>query len=818
MKPAALFQLLLWLLLALPGLAQASPTIQYRCAPGLSAWQPLPAPGKLHLLETDHDLQRVCQVRVYLPASSPAPLWMTLRGIPQSTVSSEPAGPHRHVAPQVWRSARSAALALQPGDWAQARLDMHLPIGSTVQISMEPPADMLAQESRNAQIRSALLTLLFAMGLVSGMFAYALRDATTGWYTGLTLMLALLWSLLSGHAISPTGLAISYPQLSQALLLGSYGLALFTGLRFSLGFTNLQRHAPRLARYLRGLGWLVLGYTLMGLVPALAAWVAHYYNLVALVTMLAMLLPGLISLRAGDFRGGGFYLAGWSPIVLIWCGVLLLRIDLLAGYPAWLGQLSHGLQAIGLLPDWIDTAHTRQAAFLLQAVIFSLALADRAARLRHSRERATMTDRTTGLANRSSFLLDGDQLLAQDNQRARTLVLFDIAGFAAINETLGYDIGDRVLQETAERLRRKLGPNSPLARVGGNQFATLLDDGASAGSLQLLASTLTRQPLVVDEQQVDIRLRLAGALYPAHGNDIELLMRRAEIALGHAKQEKLHAQVYHGALERDLRFQLSLMSALRASIAQNQLQLYLQPKVVSRTGLVTGAEVLLRWQHPTLGLVSPHDFLPYAEKTGLIVELTRWVLVESLKLAKHWQLQGEPLRLSLNLSAADLADPSLPAYVAEFLQHSKANPHLLTLEITESEVMRDPKLAISSMQALRTLGFQLALDDFGTGNSSLAYLQAMPVSEIKIDRSFVINCRRNPQGATLIRAIVALSHTLGLKTIVEGVENEEEWHLACDTGCDEIQGYLLSPPLPVAAFEEWLLLNQPYVVPERQPA
>ena len=249
-------------------------------------------------------------------------------------------------------------------------------------------------------------------------------------------------------------------------------------------------------------------------------------------------------------------------------------------------------------------------------------------------------------------------------------------------------------------------------------------------------------------------------------------------------------------------------------MAQNQLQLYLQPKADCATGRITGAEVLLRWQHPEHGLVSPRDFLPFAEKSGLIVELTRWMMVQTMQLAKQWQKRGLDLKLSMNLSATDLADPNLPAYVSEYLMHSRANPQMLVLEITESEIMHDPKLAVQSMQALRTLGFQLALDDFGTGHATLAYLQDMPVSDIKIDRSFVINAGVNEKGRLLIEALTALAHTMGLRAVVEGVESDADWHMVVDAGCDEVQGYYVSPPLPIRKFEEWLIMNQPFQIPQ----
>lgn len=820
MPAASVIRLLLTLTLSLLCLHSQAAALQtdrlsYRCEPGQPEWQPVPAGGRIRLLEADFALGKVCQVRVTAGAGNDD-RWLVFNSLVQSQLSSLPGPAGEPAAPIVWLTAQSAALALPPGGAATAQLRMIMPIGGGFRTSLEAPGSFLDHSQFNNQIRSELLTLLFAMGIVSALFALALRDRTTGWYTGFTLAVAVVWSFVTGLGAGSSALAVNYPWLTLHGLLLSYGLGLFLGLRFAMSFNNIASHSPRLSAVLQGVGWGILGYTALGFVPGLYGTILSYYNLLALFVFICMLLPGIASLRERDYRTGLLFLAGWAPIVLAWTAVLLSYIHLQPGYPSWLGQLALNLHAWGLLPDWLSSPHVRPGALLLQAVIYSLALADRAARLRYSREKAAMTDKATGLANRASFLLRGQQRLSNDPQRQRTLVLLDINRFTAINETLGYDCGDAVLRETGRRLRRKLGAGVLLARVGGNQFAALLNDCATESPLQMLVLDIARQSLVIEGQRLDIQLSCGAACAPRHGQDIDLLMRRAEIALNAARQERQSALVYHAGLERDQRFQLSLLSALRTAMSDNQLQLYLQPKADSRTGRVTGAEVLLRWQHPEHGLVSPRDFLPFAEKSGMIVELTRWMMVQAMQLARHWQLRGLDLKLSLNLSASDLADANLPAYVSEYLMHSRANPQQLILEITESEIMHDPQLAVRSMQALRKLGFQLALDDFGTGHATLAYLQDMPVSDLKIDRSFVVNASQNEKGLRLIESIVALAHTMGLRTVVEGVETEADWHRVVDAGCDEVQGYYLSPPLPIPAFEAWMALNQPFAIPQPQ--
>jgi diguanylate cyclase (GGDEF)-like protein len=421
-----------------------------------------------------------------------------------------------------------------------------------------------------------------------------------------------------------------------------------------------------------------------------------------------------------------------------------------------------------------------------------------------------MTDTVTGLPNRASFLMQARSAFDDEPRRPRTVLLLDIERFGAINETLGYDVGDTVLHETGVRLQRKLGADTLVARLGGNQFGLLLNDVSAETALRLLTGNLTRQPVEVEGDRLDVSLCGGAADYPAHGIDIELLLRRAEIALGHAKQEKQALMRYRNELERDRRFQLSLLSALRTAVATHQLKLYLQPKVDVASGRVCGAEALIRWAHPELGEISPSEFLPFAEQTGLIVELSRWAIEEAFGVARDWQQRGLDLRLSINLSAIDLNEASLPAFMADFLRRSGADPGQICLELTESEVMRDPKLALDNMRALRKLGFQLSLDDFGTGNSSLSYLQDMPVQEAKIDRSFILNTRRDGRGVQLLHSVADLCRALGLRVVVEGVEKDEDWEASVTARCDEVQGFYVSRPLPVAEFDAWLAADQPF--------
>ncbi|WP_158228905.1 putative bifunctional diguanylate cyclase/phosphodiesterase [Chitinimonas sp. BJB300] len=787
----------------------ADSAMRYRCLPDQPAWKSLEDGGRFYMLEGDLTKKQHCEIHVKLNEHY-SPRWLTLKGIVQSTITSLSPHAGQAAASVVWRSSRSAGLALNAQGEALVQLYAHLPVRSEIQVQLADPTTFLAEETVETQFRTSLLFLLLSMGIVSALFARAMRDNMIGWYSGFTLAVAVFWAMLTGHAISPTELALRYPLFSQNLLLASYGFTLFFGLRFSIQFCNLAQISPRLYRCQLSLSLLILGLTLLGFVPALFPLVINYFNLVALLTLLVTFLPGLVCLARRDGRTGWLYLAGWSPVILTWVSLLLLSVPRMTGSPIWLDQLISHLQAAGFFPDWLRSPLSRQTALLAQACIFALAVASRTAKLRKKREQQALIDKATHLPNRACFLLRGNQILARHPQQQHALMMFEIADFSTINGTLGYESGDQVLYEAGQRLKQQLGKAVLLARVGNRQFAALLNEQPSENNLAILASSLSRKSFSVAGQPLDIRLRCAGAHNSRENTDLEVLMRQAEIALEAAKQGKQCARIYHPGLERDQLFQLSLFSAIRTAIAERQLTIFLQPKAFSQTGKISGAEVLLRWQHPEHGLISPNQFLPFAEKTGLIVELTRWMLAEALQLAKQWQEQGLDLYLSLNLSAADLADPNLPVYMAEFLINSRADPKLLTLEITESEVMQNPKLAVSSMRALNILGFKLSLDDFGTGNCTLAYLQDMPVSELKIDRSFVANAGHSKRGKMLLQSIITLAQTLSLHTVAEGVETAAEWEMLCEAGCDEIQGYLLAAPMSVTDFEAWLPTHQPF--------
>jgi len=411
-------------------------------------------------------------------------------------------------------------------------------------------------------------------------------------------------------------------------------------------------------------------------------------------------------------------------------------------------------------------------------------------------------DALTGLPNRSRAHQCLDQALGSG--RGAVLML-DLDRFKEINDTLGHGFGDQVLEEVGKRLSQAVRPGDLVARLGGDEFMVLMHD-VDAGSAESRARTLLdqlRKPLDLPTTRINLDASLGLALHPEHGDDAQTLLRRADIALYDAKQARGGVSVYReGRDEVHLR-QLALVSDLRQSITREQLSLRFQPKVDLATRQVGHVEALLRWQHHSLGAVSPEEFIPLAERSGFVHELTRFVLDTALAQNARWRAQGLDLGVAVNLSAMDLMDADLPDFVQSCLrQHQVPAPRLI-LEVTEGALMRDVEYAIRMLHRLRAGGVRLSIDDFGTGYSSLAQLKRMPVDELKIDKSFVMQMTEESDDAVIVRSTIELGHNMGLSVIAEGVENDVSLGLLQRYRCDMVQGYFFSPPLDSGALVAW---------------
>ena len=420
-------------------------------------------------------------------------------------------------------------------------------------------------------------------------------------------------------------------------------------------------------------------------------------------------------------------------------------------------------------------------------------------------------DRLTGLPNRTQFRdLLQQSIQASIAMRAEappvTVVLLNLDRFKHVNDVLGYAFGDGVLVAVAQRLRGLISTDiGEVARLGGDEFAVLIEgsDAAQAVAVARKIAASFDQPLTLEDQTVDFSAGIGIASWPMHAQDVDMLLSRAEIAMYVAKQKTTGIQVYDPALDSSSTQTLSLLTELRHAVDGGQLRLYLQPKLTLADNRVVAAEALVRWQHPTRGLVPPMQFIPFAEQTGFVRQLTLWMFEEVARELPRLRADGQPLRVAINLSTRDLLDQEFPAKLDALMARYGAPTDAFCLEITESAIMDDPQRAEATLGRLSERGFKLSIDDFGTGYSSLAYLKRLPVNELKIDKSFVMGMEKDESDAKIVRSTIDLAHNLGLSVVAEGVENQAILDKLRALSCDEAQGYYMSKPITLPDFIQW---------------
>ena len=428
-------------------------------------------------------------------------------------------------------------------------------------------------------------------------------------------------------------------------------------------------------------------------------------------------------------------------------------------------------------------------------------------------ERMTHYDGLTGLPNRSSLLDHLDEVLLRAEAPEVALLLFNLDSMKQINDTLGYEFGNRCLQSVAGRLGQGLGARAVLARVGGDEFGAVLV-GAETGELPLMARRLLEEltlPLDVDERTVFLTASLGLSVGPRDGSDADTLFKHADVALHRAKQRGRNGfQFFDAAMNAPAARRVALLGELRHALERGEFQVHYQPQVDLASGALTGAEALLRWQSPEQGEVSPSEFIPLLEETGLILTVGEWVLERVCRDRLELEEAGvTPPRLAVNLSARQFMQPDLAERIEAALKRHRVPPDGITFEITESLLMRDPADAERVLRRLKDIRVKIALDDFGTGYSSLAYLKRFPVDELKIDRSFVAGVSHSTADAAITDTVIRLAHNLGMQALAEGVEHESQRAFLEMHGCDRVQGYLTGRAMDVEEFRRRL---------EREPA
>ena len=417
-------------------------------------------------------------------------------------------------------------------------------------------------------------------------------------------------------------------------------------------------------------------------------------------------------------------------------------------------------------------------------------------------------DTLTNLPNRAQFsLMLGDAIaLAQKQGGTCFILMMDLDRFKNVNDVLGHSFGDSLLRQVAHRLSQVVGSAYPLARLGGDEFAVLLALQELSEARAIAAKILTslETPISLEEQTVDLGAGIGIAGFPAHGSDAETLLSRAEVAMYEAKLSGNEAVLYEPRLDRTSQESLSLLSDLRRALDRNEFRLFVQPKLKLGSGEFVGLEALVRWEHPEKGMIFPDYFIPFSEKTGFIRLLTRWMFEQSAMLCSDLAARGMQPKISVNLSARDLLDQDLPRKFSDVMHRYNVKPASFCLEITESSIMDDPVRAQNTLEGLHALGVELSIDDFGTGYSSLAYLKRLPVHELKIDKSFVMNMERDADDAKIVRSTIDLGHNMGLRVVAEGIESEAVWNILARMGCDQGQGYFMSRPIAAEHLVTWV--------------
>ncbi|MCP4616882.1 MAG: GAF domain-containing protein [Bradyrhizobium sp.] len=500
-----------------------------------------------------------------------------------------------------------------------------------------------------------------------------------------------------------------------------------------------------------------------------------------------------------------------------------------ASFPLFNGGKAVGVMLfVSVEKDTFTTEFVELLQRLTANVSFALENFSRADEKKKADERIEYLashDSLTGLPNREMFngLLRHTIENAQRYRRKFSLLFIDLDRFKVINDSLGHETGDMLLVEVAHRLRGTLRASDVVARLGGDEFVVILEETGDRNDIERVAGDLLSalsQPLQLSGHECHTTASIGIATYPGDGIDAQSLTKNADMAMYLAKEDGKNGFRF---FSRDVNVQsierLTLETALRRALERDQFSLHYQAKVDMLTGQITGVEALLRWFHPDFGMVSPMQFIPLAEETGLIVPIGRWVLKEACAQNMAWQRRGlRPVSMAVNLSPRQFADPHLLHDVDEALVASGMSPVLLQLEVTESMVMRNVSRAIRVLDAIQSRGIRIAIDDFGTGHSSMSLMKQFPIDTIKIDRSFVRDLAEDPEDQAIAQAIISMGKALGMTVVAEGVETAEQQGFLRDHGCDEMQGFIVSRPVPAPDFAELLRAPVDIASPPLQPA
>ncbi|MFC7244495.1 putative bifunctional diguanylate cyclase/phosphodiesterase [Catellatospora aurea] len=522
--------------------------------------------------------------------------------------------------------------------------------------------------------------------------------------------------------------------------------------------------------------------------------------------------PGLLALAVSA--------ATWFTVKYLTTATAIWLRDGGALLPIIMGPLANEALSTGalLMLGPVIAAQTEVAPALVLALILPLLAVRRLSIITAEQRHLANIDTLTGLANRKALIGEVSATVAGHAQRAVQgdprsrfgLLLLDLDRFKHVNDSLGHEVGDRLLIAVGDRLDRLVRPGDLVARLGGDEFAVVakrLDSPEQARELAEQIEQALSAPVVLDGLPLDVGASIGIAVYPDHGTNFATLLRHADVAMYTAKHDGDAVAVYNPDADQNSPQRLSLLADLRTMLGQPDrggLRLFYQPQVEITTGEVVAVEALLRWQHPTRGPVSPDELIRVAEPSSVMRLLTRWVIEEAVTQLAKWSAAGLQVRMAVNVSVRDLHTGAIVEQIEELLQRYGVEPYRLQLEITESALMADPHRVLATLTRLQLLGVGIALDDFGTGYSSLQHLRRLPLSEVKIDRSFVMAMADDPDDLVIVRSIIELAGALGLRVVAEGVEDERAWRLLQSAGCEVAQGWFYARPLPPDELADWL--------------
>ncbi|MGH8284091.1 MAG: putative bifunctional diguanylate cyclase/phosphodiesterase [Gammaproteobacteria bacterium] len=473
---------------------------------------------------------------------------------------------------------------------------------------------------------------------------------------------------------------------------------------------------------------------------------------------------------------------------------VLWVLDLLPFFFAFWGQYTSSLMAFeagAMVLDQTNDLRTQTAT------------------LEHQIAHQSTHDSLTGLPNRALFTdrLEHALHTVRSAEEQLAVMILDLDGFKEINDTLGHYNGDRVLKSAATRMRNAIAASITLARLGGDEFGIILTDISGPKALDKMVHSIQKAlepPAVLEGVTINLAASMGAALAPEHGRDADTLMQRADVAMYVAKDEHRGYILYSTDLDSHSPQRLTLIGELRQAIQGSELELYYMPKVSGVDGQILGAEGLVRWNHPRYGLLKPVEFIPMAERTGIIKELSVWVIRQALKDMDAWHAAVPGIEIAINMTAHSLLDPEFPNVVAGLLAAREASRGTLCMEITESVLMADQERTLNILNQLSEMGIRIGIDDFGTGYSSMSYLKKLPIREIKIDQTFVAGMRADKNDAIIVNAIIQLAHNLGLTVTAEGVETGDIFDNLRELGCDHMQGRYIGMPMKASELARWM--------------